>query len=122
MSTVTERPVAAPRPQIPHRGVPGLRLIRSEIRKISSTNAWWLFGIASLVITALSLWANMAEAAGDIAFARNPDAAIRFRPGASADDIAEAQRGSPSSTTCMPNWSRRPGRSSPPASSSGSCW
>jgi ABC-2 type transport system permease protein len=89
MSTVT--PTRAGRVEIPHVGIPGLRLIRSEIRKISSTNAWWLFGIASLVITGLSMWGNMAEAAGDIAFARDPDATLRIRPGASPDDIAAAQ-------------------------------
>jgi ABC-type transport system involved in multi-copper enzyme maturation permease subunit len=80
------------RPDIPHVGVPGLRLIRSEIRKIATTNAWWLFGIASLVITGLSMWGNMAEAAGDLAFARDPDARLRIPPDVSADDAAAAQQ------------------------------
>lgn len=57
---------------IPHVGVPGLRLIRSEVRKIFTTNAWWLFVLASVPITALALWANMAQAAGQIAEARQP--------------------------------------------------
>jgi ABC-type transport system involved in multi-copper enzyme maturation permease subunit len=91
MSTVTP-PRAAGRIEIPHVGVPGLRLIRSEIRKISSTNAWWLFGIASLVITGLSMWGNMAEAAGNIAFARDTSATFRVRPGATAEELAEAQQ------------------------------
>jgi ABC-type transport system involved in multi-copper enzyme maturation permease subunit len=57
---------------IPHVGVPGLRLIRSEVRKIFTTNAWWLFVLASVPITALALWANMAQAAGQIAEAQRP--------------------------------------------------
>lgn len=80
------------RPDIPHVGVPGLRLIRSEVRKIATTNAWWLFGIASLLITGLSLWGNMAEAAGDLAFARDPNARLRVPPDLSADDAAAAQQ------------------------------
>src|SRR5262245_8322487 len=92
MSTVTaERPDPAARPEIPHVGVPGLRLIRSEVRKIATTNAWWLFGLASLFITGLSMWANMAQAAGDIAEARNPHA-FKIPRGASADDAANAQQ------------------------------
>jgi ABC-2 type transport system permease protein len=93
MSTTTaERPTAAAgRPEIPHVGVPGLRLIRSEIRKIGTTNAWWLFGLASLFITGLSMWANMAQAAGDIAEARNPHP-LKFPRGASPDDVAAAQQ------------------------------
>jgi ABC-2 type transport system permease protein len=92
MTTTAQRPTATARPDIPHVGVPGLRLIRSEIRKITSTNAWWLFGIASLLITGVSMWGNMAEAAGDLAVARNPDATFKVRPGASPDEIAAAQQ------------------------------
>lgn len=92
MTLTDQRPSAPVRPEIPHVGVPGLRLIRSEIRKISTTNAWWLFGIASLFITGLSMWANMAEAAGDIAFARDTDAVMRIPPGAPAEEVAEAQQ------------------------------
>ena len=80
MTTTTARPV------IPHVGIPGLRLVRSEIRKITTTNAWWLFGIASLVITGLTLWINMAQAASNIAFARSP-LPTGFKPG---DDRAQA--------------------------------
>src|SRR5262249_32066162 len=68
MTTTTARPV------IPHVGIPGLRLVRSEFRKIRTTNAWWLFGIASLVITGLTLWINLAQAASDIARARTETA------------------------------------------------
>jgi ABC-2 type transport system permease protein len=91
--TTVDSPPSAPRPDIPHVGVPGLRLIRSEIRKISSTNAWWLFGIASLVITGLSLWGNLAEAAGNLAEARQTGAVFTPRPGTPPDEVAaRAQR------------------------------
>ncbi len=92
MTITTERPAGPRAGEIPHVGVPGLRLIRSEIRKITTTNAWWLFGLASLLITAIAMWGNMAQAAGDLADARNPHAVLRIRPGASADDIAAAQQ------------------------------
>jgi ABC-type transport system involved in multi-copper enzyme maturation permease subunit len=85
MTTVT-------RPELPVVGVPGFRLIRSEIRKISSTNAWWLFGITSLVITGLSLWGNLAEAAGDISRARDTTDVFQVKPGISEADLAEAQQ------------------------------
>jgi ABC-2 type transport system permease protein len=77
----------AVRPTIPHIGVPGLRLVRSEIRKITTTNAWWLFGIASLVITGLFLWGNLAQAANDIAIARSPATFPKLPPGASQADL-----------------------------------
>jgi ABC-2 type transport system permease protein len=80
------------RPTIPHVGVPGLRLVRSEIRKIATTNAWWLFGLASLFITGLSMWGNMARASDDIARARSPIVGtIKLPPDASQADVAEAQ-------------------------------
>jgi ABC-2 type transport system permease protein len=75
------------RPTIPHVGVPGLRLVRSEIRKITTTNAWWLFGIASMVITGLFLWGNLAQAANDIAIARSPAVFPKLPPGASQADL-----------------------------------
>lgn len=92
MSTTTPAAAATPRPVIGHVGVPGLRLIRSEIRKIATTNAWWLFGIASVLITALALWGNLAEAAGDLNEARQAGATFTPRPGMSAADVAEAQQ------------------------------
>lgn len=90
MTTTQERLVPATRTVIPYVGMPGLRLVRSEIRKIATTNAWWLFGLAALVITGLSVWGNMAEAAGDIAIAREPTV-FQTKPGMSAADLAEAQ-------------------------------
>lgn len=87
MTTLT-----ATRPEIPHAGVPGLRLIRSEIRKIFTTNAWWLFGIGSLAITGLALWANMARAANDIDFASDTRPFVA-PPRVSAEEAAQmAQR------------------------------
>jgi ABC-2 type transport system permease protein len=56
---------------IPHVGVPGLRLIRSEIRKIFTTNAWWLFVLASVPITGIAILANMAQARDQLNFARD---------------------------------------------------
>jgi ABC-2 type transport system permease protein len=79
MTTTLQAPPAERRPVIAHVGLPGLRLVRSEIRKITTTNAWWLFGIASLVFTGLALAINMAVAAEDIARAR--DATAVFQPG-----------------------------------------
>jgi ABC-2 type transport system permease protein len=81
----------AVRPTIPHVGIPGLRLVRSEVRKIATTNAWWLFGLASLFITGLSLWGNLAQAANEIAIARSPDTLPKAPPGAPQGDVAEAQ-------------------------------
>jgi ABC-2 type transport system permease protein len=81
MTTTTVRPTIA------HVGVPGLRLFRSEIRKITTTNAWWLFGIASLFITGLTLWANLANAANNIAIARSPVVEPKFPPGAGPGDV-----------------------------------
>jgi ABC-type transport system involved in multi-copper enzyme maturation permease subunit len=89
MTTTTVRPTIA------HVGVPGLRLVRSEIRKIATTNAWWLFGLGSLFITGLSMWGNMAEAARNIAEARDTSAVFfgPKGPAAAADQaaVAEAQ-------------------------------
>ncbi|NUT36597.1 MAG: ABC transporter permease subunit [Hamadaea sp.] len=89
-STLQGSPVAQ-RQEIAHVGIPGLRLVRSEIRKITTTNGWWLFGIASVAFTGLALFINMAEASEHIARARDTTAV--FRPGRtmSAAEIAEAQ-------------------------------
>ncbi|WP_051366764.1 ABC transporter permease subunit [Hamadaea tsunoensis] len=91
MSTTVQAPPATGRPVIPHVGVPGLRLVRSEIRKITTTNAWWLFGIASLAFTAFALLINTAQASDDISHAR--DTAEVFKPGRglSPAEIAEAK-------------------------------
>ncbi len=91
MSATLQAPPATSRPAIPHVGVPGLRLVRSEIRKITTTNAWWLFGIASLVFTGLALFINMAEAAEHIARARDTTAVFRPGRGMDAAEIAAAR-------------------------------
>ena len=61
-----------------------IRLVRSELLKIRTTNVWWIFLIVVFVATALSLWIwmgtgagqiNEAEAAGNQPFVpSNPDA------------------------------------------------
>ncbi|GAA1627409.1 ABC transporter permease [Catellatospora bangladeshensis] len=91
MSTTLQAPPAASRPVIAHVGVPGLRLVRSEIRKVTTTNAWWLFGLASLAFTGLALFINMSEAAEHIRRAR--DTAAVFKPGRGMDaaEIAAAR-------------------------------
>ncbi|NUR69975.1 MAG: ABC transporter permease [Hamadaea sp.] len=91
MTATLQPPQAADRPVIPHVGVPGLRLVRSEIRKIATTNAWWLFGIASTAFTGLALWINMAEAAEHISRARDTAAVFRPGRGLSAAELAQAQ-------------------------------
>lgn len=90
MSTTLVPPAPAREP-IPQAGVPGLRLVRSEIYKVFSTRAWWLFGTASVVITGLASWANMAQAAGDLDEARST-ATFSPPPGASAKDVAQMQQ------------------------------
>lgn len=91
MTATLQTPPAAHRPVIAHVGIPGLRLVRSEIRKITTTNAWWLFGIASLAFTGLALWINMAEAAEHIARARDTTQVFRPGRGMSAAEIAVAK-------------------------------
>src|SRR2546430_1181556 len=61
-------------------GTPGLRLIRSEFRKIFTTNAWWLFGLGSLGITGLALWGNLAQAASTLNEAKNSTATFEAPP------------------------------------------
>jgi ABC-2 type transport system permease protein len=91
MTATVQAPPAAERPVIPHVGIPGLRLVRSEIRKITTTNAWWLFGIASVAFTGLALWINMAQAANDIGIARDTTDVFRPGRGMSAAEIAAAK-------------------------------
>jgi ABC-2 type transport system permease protein len=91
MTSTVQAPQAAERPAIPSVGVPGLRLVRSEIRKITTTNAWWLFGIASLVFTALAVWINTSQASDAIAQARDTTAVFKPGRGMSAADIAQAK-------------------------------
>jgi hypothetical protein len=91
MTATPQAPPVPDRPVIPHVGIPGLRLVRSEIRKITTTNAWWLFGIASLAFTCLALWINTAQAADNIASARDTTEVFRPGRGMSAAEIAEAK-------------------------------
>ncbi|MFC7478965.1 ABC transporter permease [Luedemannella flava] len=84
MTTTVERPA------IPRAGTPGLRLIHSEIYKIFSTNTWWLFGIASLVISGLALWANLAEANYRLDEALNP-MPFEAPEGMPPEDLAQMQ-------------------------------
>ena len=91
MTLTNQAPPAAQRLVIAHVGVPGLRLVRSEIRKMATTNAWWLFGIASLVFTGLALWINMAEAAQHIARARDAGEVFQPGPGMSSAEITAAK-------------------------------
>jgi ABC-2 type transport system permease protein len=90
MSTTIIAP-APTREPLAQTGVPGLRLVRSEIYKVFSTRAWWLFGLASVVISSLALWANMARAAGDLNEARST-APFSPPPGASAKEVAQMQQ------------------------------
>ncbi|GIF98247.1 ABC transporter permease subunit [Catellatospora citrea] len=91
MTATLQAPQASHRPVIAHVGIPGLRLVRSEIRKITTTNAWWLFGIASLVFTGLALFINMSEAAQHIERARDTAAVFRAGRGMSAAEAAAAK-------------------------------
>jgi ABC-2 type transport system permease protein len=86
--TTTVDVAAGARPAIPRAGTPGLRLIHSEIYKIFSTNTWWLFGIASLVISALTLWANLAEANFNLDMARDTTP-FEAPEGVPAEDLAQ---------------------------------
>jgi ABC-2 type transport system permease protein len=91
MTATLESPPTASRPEIPHVGIPGLRLVRSEIRKITSTNAWWLFGIASLAFTGFALFINMVQAAERIGTARDTTDVFRPGRGMSAAEVAAAK-------------------------------
>ncbi|MEV4413784.1 ABC transporter permease [Catellatospora sp. NPDC049609] len=91
MTATLQAAPAAQRPVIAEVGVPGLRLVRSEIRKITTTNAWWLFGIASVVFTGLALFINMSEAAEHLARARDTTAVFRPGRGMSAAEVAAAK-------------------------------
>jgi ABC-2 type transport system permease protein len=90
-TTTTPAAAAAARPVIPHVGLPGLRLVRSEIRKITTTNAWWLFGLASVFITGLFTWGNTAEASRALAEARDTSQTLQLPEGIPPDRAAEAQ-------------------------------
>jgi ABC-2 type transport system permease protein len=90
-TTTPAASAAAARPVIPHVGLPGLRLVRSEIRKITTTNAWWLFGIASVLITGLFTWVNTARASSELAEARDTSQALQLPEGIPPAEAARAQ-------------------------------
>jgi ABC-2 type transport system permease protein len=77
MTAVTE-PKTPPGPREPgglggaHPGPKGLlavRLIRAELLKIWTTNTWWIFGIITLVTTALALLISVLQANDQLTFA-----------------------------------------------------
>lgn len=43
-----------------------IRLIRSELLKLRTTNMWWIFVLTSLVFTALAVWINSAQADSEL--------------------------------------------------------
>ena len=45
------------------------RLVRAELRKIFTTNSWWIFGLFILFGTAFSLLINIFQANGELAAA-----------------------------------------------------
>ena len=60
MSVDTEAAPVAPTAQVEPHGRE--RLIRAEVRKIFTTNSWWIFGIFILVATAFALMLNLFQA------------------------------------------------------------
>jgi len=61
--TATAPPTTAtPPPRITRQGAPALRLIKAEVLKIITTNAWWIFGIIAIATTALALLINLFQA------------------------------------------------------------
>ncbi|MEU7820391.1 ABC transporter permease subunit [Catellatospora sp. NPDC049133] len=91
MTATLQTPPATARPVIPHVGIPGLRLVRSELRKITTTNAWWLFGLASVFFTGFALFINMSEAAQHLERARDTTAVFKPGRGMSAAEAAAAR-------------------------------
>jgi ABC-type transport system involved in multi-copper enzyme maturation permease subunit len=58
--TTTE--ASAPPPSLGTPGPAVLRLVRSELLKIRTTNAWWIFALGVLVLTGLTFLINMLQA------------------------------------------------------------
>jgi ABC-2 type transport system permease protein len=63
MSTVT----AAPPPHV--RGTAPTRLLKAELLKLWTTNAWWIFGILTLAFTGLTLLINLLQADSELNYA-----------------------------------------------------
>src|SRR5262245_49275963 len=68
MTTVSTPPAPTPATIRPSGSAP-MRLIRAELLKIWTTNAWWIFGILLVVYTGLALWGNLVQANYTIGFA-----------------------------------------------------
>lgn len=60
------------------------RLIRSELLKLRTTHTWWIFALASIVMTALALWINAEQAHQQL----NPD----IGPAPQGADVTDQQR------------------------------
>jgi ABC-2 type transport system permease protein len=101
MTTMTTPSAAAPTPSAatarPSGSAP-VRLIKAELLKIWTTNAWWIFGILLVVYTALALWGNLVQANGEIGFAVQqanqppPDFGQPFPPGEGGPTAEDIQR------------------------------
>lgn len=77
MTTMTDTPVQAPQPG-PSMHL--LRLLRSERRKMTSTKTWWLYGIAIVVGTGISLLSNIGQTYDELRYGGDggPDANGNF--------------------------------------------
>jgi ABC-type transport system involved in multi-copper enzyme maturation permease subunit len=60
------------------------RLIRSELLKLRTTHTWWIFALASIVMTALAFWINAEQAHQQL----NPD----IGPAPQGADVTDQQR------------------------------
>lgn len=64
MTTTMEAPSTNTTPT----GNPFLRLVKAEILKVRTTNAWWLLGLGMLAFTALALLINLFQAHENLTF------------------------------------------------------
>lgn len=62
MTAATDPGPATTAPSLGKPGPAPVRLIRAELLKIRTTNAWWLFAIGALVLTGLTFLINMFQA------------------------------------------------------------
>ncbi len=91
MTTTT---AVAPTVAFPDPGPAPLRLIRSELIKIRSTNVWWLFGIGVVLFTALALvvWTLIGNSQIDTAAAAGNDVFTPSQGTDAAQIAAERQQ------------------------------
>ncbi len=107
MSTITQpaqpTPPAASTAPGPLRSVGGAptRLIKAELLKIWTTNAWWIFGVIMLATTSLALLINILQADSELSFAEEakqnppPDFGEKIPPGEGGptqEEIAAMER------------------------------